>query len=366
MLELLSKNEFTQEELAQLDVYLSQNIELMVSFLKNNKIIEIINQIKDSFIVSKFLDSLLSHLNFEDYYALFINEEDIGYYEKLYDLEKRLDYDYSFLGLRIADYYYNLNNKEKAISLYEEVIKPGFDLSNDNYYETLERYIDLKQGNSVELIKNLIDNSPTTKNFENDLVSTYLLLLTKMPISDKIYVHYINKALPFARKLARKIQRRKKEAFSDSDEERNLCELLCLKFEYFVTKKNYIKAFNIYQNLTQEIGKSDCVRYYHARDKIYKDMLFSMSKKYEEIAFLNDISFTTFELLGKINNLNELINKEITLRKEDGSAYNFIVKKVYNDEVTIVPILPLIKEGGNIYTIIEEHEGRLYLKNNHR
>lgn len=366
MLELLSKNNLTKEELEKLDGYLSENVKVMISFLDNEKIIEIINKTQVNLAYSQFLDSLISHLSFEDSFALFIDEDDISYFEKLYDLEKKLNYDYSSLGLKIASYYEKINKKEKVLSLYKEVFKPGFDLSNYDYFDSLERYLEMIETSSSEVLQDLILNSPLPQDYGNDLVNTYLLLISKIDKSDKKYLNFINKALPYARKLARKVQRRKKEVFSDSDEERNLCELLCLKFEYFVHKKDYIKAFDLYEKLTKEIGKSDCVRYYHARDKYYKEMIRLMSNEYREVGFLNDISFTTFEILENIKDINELLNKEITLKKEDRSTYKFTVKHIYGNEVVIAPLLPLVGKGGNIYTIFEEKDGHFYLTNNHR
>ena len=88
MLELLSKNNLAKEELEKLDGYLSENVKVMISFLDNEKIIEIINKTQVNLAYSQFLDSLISHLSFEDSFALFIDEDDISYFEKLYELEK--------------------------------------------------------------------------------------------------------------------------------------------------------------------------------------------------------------------------------------------------------------------------------------
>ena len=45
---------------------------------------------------------------------MFINEDDIDNYLKYYELEKELDYDKSYLGLYIANYYFNAGNKDLA------------------------------------------------------------------------------------------------------------------------------------------------------------------------------------------------------------------------------------------------------------
>lgn len=364
MLDLLKKASLTQEEIVNLDKYLGDNIEAMILYLGNNEILRLINLFNDKLEESSFYKNLISHLEFLDLYAMFINEDDIDNYLKYYELEKELDYDKSYLGLYIANYYFNEGNKDLALNYYKEIFEENFSLSSPNYYDALVNYLDLLETKPKEKLIELIENSSISKDYSIDLVNTYLLLISNLNITDKGYLRYINKILPYARKLARKIQKENRidYSLSDSDEERNLCELLCLKFEYYVEKKSYIRAFKIYKELTKEIALSGCLRYYTARDKYYRLMLDYLSNEYEDVKFLTENHGKNLRIIESFNTNNEMLNKEINLVNENEETYKFKVIHIYEDEITIVPFLPLIGEGGNIYTVLTEKEGIYYLE----
>ena len=82
------------------------------------------------------------------------------------------------------------------------------------------------------------------------------------------------------------------------------------------------------------------------------------------IIFINNTQI----LIANINSNKELIgNVNITTRgfvlvNENEETYKFKVTHIYENEITIVPFLPLIGEGGNIYTILTEKEGIYYLE----
>ena len=169
-------------------------------------------------------------------------------------------------------------------------------------------------------------------------------------------------ALPVVREHQQYTQNR--TSFSDTDEERDLCELLALKMEYHVEKKDYVKAFEVYHELTNEIGRSDCTRYYHARDRFYRLMLKYMSEEYKELTFFENIGYMTFEVVENIDDINHYLDKEITLKRDNGQTFKFVVKRVSEDkDVTIVPILPILGEGGRIFTSFEKKNGKTYLTN---
>ena len=130
MLDLLKKASLTQEEIVNLDKYLGDNIEAMILYLGNNEILRLINLFNDKLEESSFYKNLISHLEFLDLYAMFINEDDIDNYLKYYELEKELDYDKSYLGLYIANYYFNAGNKDLALNYYKEIFEENFSLSS--------------------------------------------------------------------------------------------------------------------------------------------------------------------------------------------------------------------------------------------
>ena len=64
-----------------------------------------------------------------------------------------------------------------------------------------------------------------------------------------------------------------------------------------------------------------------------------------------------------IDHINEYLNKEITLKKEDGKTFKFKVVRIHEDNVTIVPLLPELGEGGFIFTSLENKDKKTYLVN---
>jgi hypothetical protein len=118
----------------------------------------------------------------------------------------------------------------------------------------------------------------------------------------------------------------------------------------------------MYNELTYEIGRSDCTRYYHAREKYYRQMLKYMSEDHPELKFFEDIGYYKFKVLDNCKKFK--LNQEITLQKEDGMTFNFKVVKIFEDtDITIVPILPILGEGARIFTNLEIENENVYLVN---
>ena len=85
-----------------------------------------------------------------------------------------------------------------------------------------------------------------------------------------------------------------------------------------------------------------------------------MSYDYPELVFFEDIGYAKFKVLENFNSL--LSGQIITLQKDNGLCFKFKVKYVYNDkDVTLVPLLPLLSEGGLMYMDINKLNGQLYL-----
>ena len=290
----------------------------------------------------------------------------IDYYDKILLLINYFSFHDCGLAYTIGDYYYNENNKDVAIKYYEKIFKKGFDLSRYGYFYSLERYINLLSDSKVKILKEIIDYSNSSNKYELDAIDTYLLLIINLEKFSDQYLEYINKGIKIATKVVREYQKnsshRSSYSFSDSDEERDLCELIALKMEYYVHKKEYREAFKLYQELTDEIGKSDCTRYYHARDKFYMQMLKDMSEDYPELRFFEDIGYYKFRLLSEYKDLKK--GQEITLQKADGLAFKFVIESIYEEnDITIAPILPLLGEGGFIFTNLIKEEDNIYLQN---
>lgn len=364
MINLIKKATYSNKELEDLDIYFDKHTEELFD-LDNDTIVRFITTCE------KDLGYCLSIISLEYYVCNIIcdekydvKEEQLEYYEKLIDLVERLSFWDVGLIHAIGDYFYNKGDEEKAIKYYERVFKKGFDLSNIQYYNSLVKYYRLLKINPSEKLKELVDNSPNTSEFNVDSIDTYLLLIINLKKFSDEYLHYIFEGIKVATPVVRKIQEKNKGKgyWSDSEEERDLCELVALKLEYYVHNKEYVKAFEAYNELTDEIGRSDCTRYYHARDKYYRQLLDDLSATYPELKFFNNIGYYKFKVL---NNVRYLFKDQIiTLKKKDGLTFKFKVLYTNEDKsVVLIPILPLLGEGGRMLMDISHEDGVLYLTN---
>lgn len=350
--------------IAELDEEYSKKVGVIVLLHSNEEIVKFIDYVEEKQGYSCFYNELRNFLFEEGIDADFLLfEATLETYVKYYELSKMLELDNYTLGIYIARFYYYNNNEEEAIKYYSDVFKPGFDLSKYNYYDNLVKYYELLKINPKEKIKELIDNCPKFDDYENDLINTYLLLIINSDKNSEEYLKFIKDATVLSRKLVRKYQEKNKNRnyLSDTEEERNLCELVALKLEYYVNKKEFVKAMNAYHELTDEIHRSDCMRYYHARDLFYNNMIKAMSEEYEELKFLIDIRYTRLEILDFFEDINDLLNKEITLKNENNKLFGFRVVRIYENDVTIVPILPVLGDGGLLFTQFEREENKNYL-----
>lgn len=364
MIDLIKKEIYTEKELEDLDKYFDENNEEFFN-IDNDTIVRFIDACEDT------LGYCLSVISLEYYVCNIIcdekysvNEDKIEYYEKILDLVERLSFWDIGLFHALGDFYYHKKEKERAISYYERVFKKGFDLSNIQYYDSLVNYYRLLNINPSEKLKELIENSPNTSDFDINALDTYLLLIINLEKFSDEYFDYINKAIEISKKVVKKIQEKNVNPhnWSDTDEERDLCELITLKLEYFVYKKDYINAMAAYKELSEEIGRSDCTRYYHARDKFYKEMILDMSNTYKELKFFDDIGFKTFKVLDNITSLKE--GDIINLEKDNGLSYTFKVSRVYDfKDVILTPTIPLIGDGAYLFMTPLIKEGILYLEN---
>ena len=356
----------TDDELSKIDFYYDQHIEeLLQCDVKD--IIYLIDKTEE--VLGYSLTKLtLGHYISQNTISLNVlfDETKIELYKIYMELINYYSFDDYSLGFSMGDYYLENDNKEEALKYYKMTFKEGYDLSNYNYYYSLKRYLNLLNINPKEEIIKLINASPKDE-YNLDFINTYLLLIINLDKDDERYIKYIDEAIDCAYKVVNEIQGKDKLRFStsDSDEERDLCELITLKMEYYVEKRDYVKSYELYKLLTKEIATSDCTRYYHARDKFYSQMLKYMSKEYPELKFFENIGYHNFLVVDDIKNINDYLNKEITLEKETKERFKFIITYVHkdNENVTIVPILPIIGLGGNIYVQLVRKDSKLYMVN---
>lgn len=358
MKSLKNLEKLSTEELINLDKYYSKNIVEALIF-EDDEIIKAIDYFKEKLYISSFQSELEMYLLLEAIDAkYFFTENVVDTYIRYINLMKKLNLNPYKFETVIADYYNDID-KEKAMIYYINCFKPGFDLTNTDYYYSLVNYLKNLNINPVDKLTELIENSPNENEISLDYVDTLQLRIINLEKEDPRYIKYINESIIPSTRLARKIQEENKNSHipSDSDEERNLCELLARKQEYYVINKDYINAMKYYHELTNEIGRSDCTRYYHARDLFYNNMLQEMSKTYKELEFLEGMKTETFEIVDEFSKLSDL--KEITLKNNVGNTFLFIVNYVHKEEhITITPKIPIIGEGGKYYLSYKKENGK--------
>lgn len=365
MKELIKKESWTEEELEKLDDYYHEKFdELMENDSKD--IIRFIDTCHD---VKSYSMAFMT-LHFEATsntigFSMLFEEENLDQYLKLYEIIQYYELEDFELGYTLGDYYKEKGDNEKALYYYANQFKEGFDLCHANYYYALCRYLEIYQGDKIKLLEALIKSSPKDGEYSLDFINTYLKLIVNLDKNSEEYINYINEAIEVATPVVREYQKFtvNRKSFSDSDEERDLCELIALKMEYYVNKKDFVKAMEQYHILTYEIGRSDCTRYYHARDKFYLEMLKEMKKDYPELSFFEDLGHAKLRIIEPIDDINDYLNKEITLEKENGQQYKFIINQIYDNWVYCHPNLPLVGKGGNLITDFEIEDGIKYLIN---
>lgn len=363
MVNLIRKDNLSKEELKQLDNYFFGKHTEELLFVDLKYIIKFFEETEKEYGVSLTKSDLpfsLHGLTIE--YKIFFEEESIPTYKKLLEFISYFGVEDAGLAYILGDHYYYQNNKEEALKYYEMIFKNGFNLCNEGYFDSLCRYLELID-NVAEKLEDLLAYS-SKADYDIEFINTYLLLINHLDKTDDFYLFRLNDAIEKTLPLVRKYQNQNSGDFeiSDSDIERNFCELLSLKMEYYIIKKEYQKAFEVYNQLTVEIHKSGCLRYYHIRDLFYYQMIKDMSVMYPELKFFDDIHDATFKVIGHYSKLQE--NQEIVLENKGGLTFKFQVTVIYKENTVIIcPILPIIGIGGGIFTTLSVIDGQIYLKN---
>lgn len=362
MKELINKDVLSPEEALKLDHYFEENIKELL-YHKTEDIIRIITKILETLTYSLCKNELEKYiLNDTIGIQYFFDVEYIDLYFKYFDLIEHFNFDDFGVGYTIADYFYDDGKMDNALSFYKRAFREGYNLCNLGYYYSLRRYLEMLNKNPVEELIKLISASERDDEYSLDFVNTYLLLIINLDKKDPRYIHYIKEAIDVAMIVVEN-DYLSGSGLSDTDEERNLCELYSLEFEYYVDNKEYLKAYAIYHELTELIQISGSMRYYHARDLFYRKMLKSMSDDYPELKFFDDIGNNKFKVLAHVDELEQLLNREIELENRTGERFKFTVTSISEDEAVIVPILPLLGLGAPIFTTPILVKSCVYLEN---
>lgn len=361
MEELLLKESYSNEELAELDFELSNDINKTLNHPK--KLLEKIVKLCNAQLGYSLLELELSYHFYElaaNAKIFGIEKNELKETKENYRLCKNLRFsdESSYYAIALGDYYFKQHNSKQALTYYKQAFKGGFNLTLVDYSNSLENFISLMDEKPAEMLFDLLSSYEVNKkDYDLELINTYLLLIAYLKEDDERYLPYLNKGIKVARLVAREIQKNSTPGiFSDTDEERGLCELVARKYKYYVNKKSFVKAHKVYQELTKEIQMSDCTRYYHARDLFYLQMLTDMQEKHKELSFIiNKSSF--YEVIEDVSTYKELQGQEITLRNDKNETFKFKLIYAHNEEnLTVAPILPLVGEGGYLYLCVNEED----------
>ncbi len=346
---------FLIKELKDMDKKLCQNIDSGIDNYTAAELYKYYIQMNDVLKKCLFVNKLKEHIANVGFDARHLFEEkDIAKYVRCLQVAKKFGFDSLDISLALGNFFLEVD-KNLAIHYYEDVFKPGFNLCQTNYFYELERYLPLTLKDNVEILQGLIKHTDkSNQDYSIDYIYTYLLLLSEYDkkYTDE-YLKIINDALKITNKLTESIKAFTDPClFEESEEFRCLCELLTLKFEYYVQDKKIDKAFDAFYKLNNAIASYNQYRFIPIRNKIYYDLIAILAKQYPKLLFFNKIQDRTLEITPAINDINDYLNKTIVVRNQENLSFAFIVKSVTKEyEVTLDPILPMTKKGLPIYGV---------------
>ena len=364
MNELIYKDNLTIDEIEKIDFYLDQHIEEAME-LNNKDIIRIIEKSEE------LLGYSLLKITLEDYlFNLIMNiriifdETKLNKYLKYVEIINYFKFNDYGLNITLGDYYFNID-KKISLKYYEIGFSEGFNLAVVEYYKSVINYVKLLSDNYIKILIKLIKKTKKEYRYCLDFIKVYSLVINNLGKENKEYIKYLDDAIKSARLVVKKYRQDFPSLCGDdSDEERELCNLISLKFEHYVSEKKYVKAYQVYEELTIEINTSNCRRYYKIRDKLYHQMILNMSEEYSELKFFEDQECNKFEIIENIENIKDYLNQTITLKNSKGLDYKFKITFIYKEEnITLVPILPIIGEGGKIFLNLKMENDKMYLIN---
>lgn len=349
MEKIIDKEKYNKEDLLQIEYYYLDNFDQFVN-LDERIIVKVYNFLLEEKSESELLIKYIEYVNQVGFDAGYLfNEEELGLYLKIYRICEQINYINFNLNKGLISYYENINSL-KTYSIYEKTFTYGFDLYNNyEYFDCLEKYLDIYKGDKVKLLKHLIEYSPKENEGSIDTCYTYLYYIN-LSTNEGDRLQCIEEEIRLAKSLVEHEREHNSEVdWSDSEEERCLCEGLSLLMEYYLSNKDYQKVMDTYWELTEEIRKSDCVRYYHIRDKIYYEMLIELSNVKREFKFFKDLKNDTYLCHTSIKDLSLFVNKEITLYNTSGEVCDFVLKSIFDEKyLIVVPIISMFENNGYI------------------
>lgn len=255
----------SKDEAIKIDTYLYENFNELYT-LDVNDIVYII-KLSNQFRLHHLIITLLYNSEISCRYDF--KEEDLRYYVYEHELNKGLDLKINGIALGLGDYYFD-KNPDEALYYYVDSFKNGLNniAHNRGYYYSLDRYLSLIN-NPLEKINSLLDlENIEEENYNLDLIYVMMKRMILLEHDDPKYLDLLNETILITTRIVREKQlyRKTDEEKLRSEEEKALCEMMCVKLGYLMEHNMNTEADEIYQDLTFEIKESGCIEFIKIRD----------------------------------------------------------------------------------------------------
>lgn len=259
----------TKDEAVKLDRYLYENLEEMYTL--DVKDVVYIMDLSNEFRLRHLLITLLYNSEIGVRYDF--KEEDLVYYIYEHELQKARNLKINGIALGLGDYYLEFN-KEEALYYYNDAFNDGLNevAHNRGYYYSLDKYLTLID-DPLSKLNDLLDyDNIEEENYNLDLIYTMMKRLILMNKEDEKYLDLLSESINITTSIVRdkQLYRNDDNEKLKSDEEKALCEMLCVKLGYLIEHQMYEEAKETDIDLNTEIRESGWNEYKKVRDYYYK------------------------------------------------------------------------------------------------
>lgn len=253
----------TYEESCMLDEYLYNDLTKIYE-LDVEDIAYIINT-SNRFKLRNLIMTLLFNSEISIRYDF--NESDINTYIFEHELNKALDLKVNGIALGLGDYYFDID-KDKSGYYYNDAFKDGLSKISQNkgYYYSLDRYLSMIN-NPLDLLNKLLNEEIEENKYSLDYIYVMMkrLILTN---KDGNYLSLLDDAIA---KTTLCVDELRFDLRNDNeclylDEEKALCEMLCVKLGYLIENNIINDIDETIIKLEKEIKESGFVEFLKIKD----------------------------------------------------------------------------------------------------
>lgn len=251
------------EESCMLDEYLYNNLTKIYE-LDIEDIVYIVNM-SNRYKLRNLIMTLLFNSEISIRYDF--NESDLNTYIFEYELNKALDLKVNGIALGLGDYYFDID-KEKSLCYYNDAFKDGLSKISQNkgYYYSLDRYLSMID-NPLELLNKLLSEEIEENKYSLDYIYVMMKRLILMNQDDKYLAlldDAITKTTLFVSEL--RFDLRTDNECLYLDEEKALCEMLCVKLGYLIENNIKNDINETIDKIEKEVKESGFVEFLKIKD----------------------------------------------------------------------------------------------------